>query len=89
MSVITAIKWAHASEAGMRSDRPTWSEGWNDFENGGWTELLVLNDNATPEDIEPLLARYEALKTHYPNLTLGPIPKSITARVPALAAVSH
>ena len=88
MSAITAIKWIHASEAGMRSNSPAWCEGWNDFEQG-WTECLVLNDNATPEDIPRLLARYETLKAHYPHLTLGPIPESITARIPALAAANH
>lgn len=88
MSAITAIKWIHASEAGMRSNRAAWCEGWNDFENG-WTECLVLNDNATPEDLLPLYRRYEALKAHYPNLTLGPIPQSITAQIPALSGTRH
>ena len=88
MSAITAIQWLHASEAAMRSDRPTWCEGWNEY-GKGWTEVLVLNDNATPEDLEPLYRRYEALKAHYPDLTLGPIPERITARIPALSGTRH
>lgn len=84
MIPINAIKWIHASEAGMRSDRAAWSESWNDYGNG-WTEYLVLNDSATPKDLEPLYRRYEALREHYPNLTLTPIPESITARIPGLS----